>query len=106
MAAQYWVQGEETVTNFASVPNMVKALATLQDEGQAADVMFVHDRNNGWKLFAENSYYVVDGDEVSAFLLESDASAYAAESGGEMKTFKGLSALFAQQRPVLVGALR
>ncbi|MGD1860513.1 MAG: ABC transporter substrate-binding protein [Leptolyngbyaceae cyanobacterium] len=106
MAAQYWVQEEEKVTNFASIPNMVQALATLQDEGQAADVMFVHDRNNGWKLFAENSYYVVDGEEVSAFLLESDAEAYAAESGGQMSNFKGLSDLYAQQSPVLVGALR
>ncbi|MEM9768849.1 MAG: ABC transporter substrate-binding protein [Cyanobacteria bacterium P01_D01_bin.71] len=106
LAAQYWVQGEEKVTNFASIPNMVKALATLQDEGQAADVMFVHDRNNGWKLFAENSYYVVEGEEVSAFLLESDAEAYAAESGGQISTFKDLSGLFAQQRPVLVGAIR
>ena len=90
LAAQYWVQGEETVTSFATIPNMVKALAALQDEGQAADVMFVHDRNNGWKLFAENAYYVTAGDEVSAFLLESDAKAYAAESGGQMTTFKGL----------------
>ena len=34
LAAQFWVQGEETVTNFASISNMVKALATLQAEGQ------------------------------------------------------------------------
>jgi len=107
LAAQYWVQGEETVTNFASIGNMLEALATLQAEGQAADVMFVHDRNNGWKLFAENSYYVSNGDEVSAFLLESDAQAYAAETGGEMMAFRGLQDLYASsRRPALVGALR
>ncbi|MEM9007992.1 MAG: ABC transporter substrate-binding protein [Cyanobacteria bacterium P01_F01_bin.86] len=105
LAAQFWVQEEETVTNFASIPNMVKALAALQEEGKAADVMFVHDRNNGWKLFAENSYYVTNGEEVSAFLLESDAKAFAAESGGQMSTFKGLSELYADQQPTLVGAL-
>ncbi len=104
LAAQYWVQGEEKVTNFASISNMVKALATLQAEGKAADVMFVHDRNNGWKLFAENSYFVTNGDEVSAFLLESDAQTYAAESGGTMTAFKGLQDIYArQQQPVLVG---
>ncbi|MDJ0636423.1 MAG: ABC transporter substrate-binding protein, partial [Xenococcaceae cyanobacterium MO_188.B29] len=29
MAAQLWIQGEETVTNLASIPNMVKMLAKL-----------------------------------------------------------------------------
>lgn len=107
LAAQYWVQGEETVTNFASIPNMLQALAALQEEGKAADVMFVHDRNNGWKLFAENSYYVTNGDEVSAFLLASDAEAYAAETGGKMTAFRGLQELYArQQQPERVGALR
>ncbi|MGD1930108.1 MAG: ABC transporter substrate-binding protein [Leptolyngbyaceae cyanobacterium] len=105
LAAQFWVQGEETVTNFASIPNMVKALTALQAEGQAADVMFVHDRNNGWKLFAENSYFVSNGDEVSAFLLESDAQTFATESGGTMTAFKGLQDIYVQQPPALVGAL-
>lgn len=107
MAAQYWVQGEETVTNFASISNMLKALATLQTEGKAADVMFVHDRNNGWKLFAENSYYVTNGDEVSAFLLESDAQTYASATGGQMTAFRGLQEVYAKrQQPILVGAIR
>lgn len=104
LAAQYWVQGEEKVTNFASIANMVKSLATLQAEGKAADVMFVHDRNNGWKLFAENSYFVSNGDEVSAFLLESDAQAFAAETGGTMTAFKGLQDTYAQRQPILLGA--
>ncbi|MEO0537551.1 MAG: ABC transporter substrate-binding protein [Cyanobacteria bacterium P01_A01_bin.123] len=103
LAAQFWVQEEETVTNFASIPNMLEALAALQAEGKAADVMFVHDRNNGWKLFAENSHFVSNGDEVSAFLLESDAEAYASESGGQVTAFKGLQDLYAAQQPVLVG---
>jgi NitT/TauT family transport system substrate-binding protein len=104
MAAQYWVQGEEKVTSFASIANMVKALAALQAEGNAADVMFVHDRNNGWKLFAENSYFVSNGDEVSAFLLESDAQTYASETGGTMTAFKGLQDSYAGRQPALVGA--
>lgn len=103
MAAQYWVQGEEKVTNFASIANMLQSLAKLQEEGKAADVMFVHDRNNGWKLFAENSYYVTDGDDVSAFLLEADAQKYASESGGQVTAFRGLQQTYARQ-PALVGA--
>ncbi|MEC4803233.1 MAG: ABC transporter substrate-binding protein [Jaaginema sp. PMC 1079.18] len=106
LAAQFWVQEEEKVKNFASVPNMLKALEELQAEGKAADVMFVHDRENGWKLFAENAYYVTQDDEVSAFLLESEAQAYAAKTGGEMMAFRGLQTLFASRQPVLIGSRR
>ncbi|MEL6161457.1 MAG: ABC transporter substrate-binding protein [Cyanobacteria bacterium J06627_32] len=95
MAAQLWVQEEPTVTNFASIPNMVKQLNALQEEGKAADVIFVHDRNKGWKLFAENAYYVTSGDEVSAFLLEADAATYASESGGQVTSFKDLLQTYA-----------
>ena len=90
MAAQFWVQGEETVTNFATIENMIGGLDQLLEEGKAADVMFVHDRENGWKLFAENSYYVRAGEEISAFLLKDDAEAFAASSGGEVKDFSAL----------------
>lgn len=101
-AAQFWVQGEETVTNFASIANMVKALTELQAEGQAANAMFVHDHNSGLKLFAENSYFVRNGDEVAAFLLESDAQAYVAQTGGTLTAFRDLQSIYAKQ-PVLLG---
>lgn len=105
-AAQLWVQGEEKVANYASIANMVKALSALQAEGKAADVMFVHDYNNGWKLFAENAYFVSNGDEVAAFLVESDAQTYASSTGGQMTAFRGLQDLYADRKPVLVGAQR
>lgn len=95
MAAQLWIQEEPTVTNFATIPNMIKKLNELQADGKASDVIFVHDRNKGWKLFAENSYYVKNGDEISAFLLEADAQTFAAESGGQVTTFKSLLQTYA-----------
>ncbi|EKV03378.1 ABC-type nitrate/sulfonate/bicarbonate transport system, periplasmic component [Leptolyngbya sp. PCC 7375] len=95
MAAQLWIQEEPTVTNFATIPNMIKKLNELQADGKASDVIFVHDRNKGWKLFAENSHYVKNGDEVSAFLLEADAQAFASESGGQVTTFKSLLQTYA-----------
>ncbi|WP_017296980.1 ABC transporter substrate-binding protein [Nodosilinea nodulosa] len=104
LAAQLWVQGDEKVTNFASIANMVKALSTLQNDGKAADVMFVHDYNKGWKLFAENAYFVSNGDQVAAFLLQSDAQTYASKTGGQMTAFRGLQDLYADRQPVLVGA--
>lgn len=107
MAAQLWIQGEETVTSFASIGNMMQMLPKLKAEGQAADVMFVHDRKNGWKLFAENSYYVNNGDGVSAFLLKEDANQYAASSGGQVTAFNELQATYAQQtEPTPVGAAK
>ena len=107
MAAQLWIQGEETVTNFASIGNMMQRLTKLRADGQAANVMFVHDRNNGWKLFAENSYYVNNGDGVSAFLLKEDANQYAASSGGQVTAFKELQATYAQQtKPTPLGAAK
>ncbi|WP_313887471.1 ABC transporter substrate-binding protein [Nodosilinea sp. LEGE 07088] len=106
LAAQLWVQDDEEVTNYASIANMVKALSALQAEGKAADVMFVHDFNNGWKLFAENAYFVSNGDQVTAFLLESDAQAYASSNGGQMTAFRGLQDLYANRQPVLVGAVQ
>lgn len=105
-AAQFWVQGEDKVRNFASIANMVKALGELQAEGQAADVMFVHDHNNGWKLFAENSYFVSNGDEVAAFLLESDAQAHASATGGQLTAFRDLQSLYAARQPLLAGMAR
>lgn len=105
MAAQMWVQGEDTVTNFATIDNMVKALPELIDEGKAADVLFVHDREQGWKLFAENAFYVKDDSEVSAFLLKSDADAFAASSGGIVKDFKALqTAVLADAEDEVVAA--
>ncbi|WP_216595561.1 ABC transporter substrate-binding protein [Myxosarcina sp. GI1] len=104
MAAQLWIQDEPTVTNFASIGNMMKMLGQLQEEGKAADVMFVHDRDKGWKLFAENSYYVNDGKEISAFLLEQDAEQFAASSGGQVTAFKELQQnLASKTAPALVG---
>lgn len=104
LAAQYWIQGESTVTNFASISNMLKALAKLQAEGKTADAIFVHDRNNGWKLFAENSYFVTKGEEVSAFLLESEAQKFAAVNGGQITAFREIQQY--GRKAMLLGAAR
>lgn len=90
MAAQLWVEGEEKVMNFASVSNMLKMLPKLREEDKVASAMFVHDREKGWKLFAENSYYVKNGEKISAFLLQEDAKQFAAESGTKVADFKGI----------------
>jgi NitT/TauT family transport system substrate-binding protein len=105
MAAQLWVKGEDKVINFASVKNMLSMQQKLKAGGKIASVLFVHDRNNGLKLFAEKSFYVQNGNETSAFLLEKDAQAFAGKSGAKVADFNGLQALYAQAaKPTAVTA--
>ena len=96
-AAQIWVKGEDKLRNFYSVKSMMTALAKLQKDGQdAASVIFVHDHNKGWKLFAENSFFVHKEDVTSAFLTEKDAKEFANQAGLQVVPFKGLQQLYAQ----------
>jgi NitT/TauT family transport system substrate-binding protein len=104
-AAQIWVKGEDKVRNFASVKTMMAASAKLQRDGkQVVSTVFVHDRNKGWKLFAENSFFVRKGDETSAFLTEKDAQAFAKQAGAQVVSFKGLQQLYAQDAQPLAVA--
>jgi NitT/TauT family transport system substrate-binding protein len=82
LAAQVWVKGEDKVRNFASIKNMVTALGKIKTEGKdVGKAVFVHDFNKGWKLIAENAFFVKKGDDIAAFLTEKDAQAYAASQG-------------------------
>lgn len=98
MAAQVWSESENKVMSFASVENMMTMLQKLKADGKAVSAIFVHDRNKGWKLFAENSFFVRKGNEVSAFLTEKDAQAFAKQANASVATFKGLQQLYAQQK--------
>lgn len=97
MAAQLWLKGNDKVMNFASIKNMMTMLQKLKAEGkQNQGVVFVHDRNNGWKLLAENSFYVQNGNEISAFLTQKDAQDFAQKSGVKVVDFQGLQQFYAQ----------
>lgn len=99
LAAQIWVKGEEKVLSFASIKNMLTKLQQLKSEGKTVSVAFVHDRDQGWKLFAQNSFYVRNGDQVSAFLLEKDAQAFASKAGAKVASFQELEQVYAQKTP-------
>lgn len=107
MAAQIWLKDEDKVMNFASIANMMTMLQALKTDGKkAVGALFVHDQITGWKLFAENSFYVQNGKNVSAFLTEKEAQAFAEKSGAKVATFQTLQQSIAQanQSTVLVGA--
>ena len=101
MAAQIWLKGNDKVMNFASIKNMMGMLQKLKAEGkQDQGVIFVHDRSNGWKLLADNSFYVQNGNEVSAFLTQKEAQDFAQKSGVKVVNFKELQQSSAQtQQP-------
>ncbi|MGG6263811.1 ABC transporter substrate-binding protein [Leptolyngbya sp. AN03gr2] len=98
LAAQLWIKGEDKVRSYASIQNMMTALKKLQADGkQAISAIFVHDRTNGWKLFAENSFFVRGNDGISAFLTEKEAQTFAQQSGAQVVGFRGLQEFYAQE---------
>lgn len=98
LAAQLWLKGEDKVRSYASIQNMMTALKKLQADGkQAVSAIFVHDRANGWKLFAENSFFVRSNDGISAFLTEKDAQTFAQQNNAQVVGFKGLQEFYAQE---------
>jgi len=104
VAAQIWVKGDEKVMSFASINNMMAMLQKLKADGKTAtSAIFVHDYTNGWKLFAENSFFARKGNQVVAFLTEKEAQLYADKTGSQVATFKGLQDLYAKEsRPLAV----
>lgn len=99
LAAQIWVKGDTKVLSFASIKNALTKLQQLKTEGKTASVVFVHDRDHGWKLFAQNSFYVRSGDQVAAFLQEKDAQAFATKAGAQVADFQSLQQLYAKDTP-------
>ena len=69
---------------------MVKALKEFEKNGKTPSVVFVHDMNKGWKLFANTAFFVDNNGTVTAFLLKDDADAYAQKSGGKVIDFTQL----------------
>ena len=72
---------------------MVKALKTFKADGKKPSVVFVHDMNKGWKLFANTAFFVQSNGNVTAFLLKDDADSYATKSGGKVINFNQLQKL-------------
>jgi len=88
LLAQIWLKGEPLVRDYASPQNALVALRTLEAAGHQARVVYVHDRVNGLKLFANQAWFVVAPDgSVSAFLLKDAAATWAKAHGGTVAGF-------------------
>jgi NitT/TauT family transport system substrate-binding protein len=83
-AGQIWVRGEEHVRLYSTAEAALRDAKALKTAGKTIRVVFVHDRNTGLKLFANDAWYVVNSSEVSAFLLKKDAEAWAKAHAGNL----------------------
>jgi NitT/TauT family transport system substrate-binding protein len=86
-AGKIWAAGEEKVRLYKDVASTFAALATLEREGKKSRVVFVHDRENGLKLFADKVWYVRSGDDIAAFLEQSRAEKWAQNNNGKLLTY-------------------
>ena len=86
-AGQIWVAGEEKVRLYKDVASTLAALAALEQAGKKPRVVFVHDHENGLKLFADKIWYVRSGDEIAAFLEQSRAEKWAQKNNGKVLTY-------------------
>jgi NitT/TauT family transport system substrate-binding protein len=87
LAGQIWLKDEPKVRLYSSPEATFAALAQLEQQGKAARVTFVHDRETGNKLFADKAWYVRSADGLSAFLLKKSAATWAAKHAGQVIGF-------------------
>jgi NitT/TauT family transport system substrate-binding protein len=79
---QIWVQGEP----------LVAELRKLEQGGKKVRTVYAHDQDSGLKLLAGDAWFVVNGKEISAFLLKADAQAHAVKTKGKVVDYDQLKA--------------
>jgi NitT/TauT family transport system substrate-binding protein len=87
---QIWVQGEPLVRHYANATTAIAELRRLEQAGRKVRTVYAHDQGSGLKLLAGDAWFVVDGKDVSAYLLKADAQAQAAKVNGKMVDFNTL----------------
>lgn len=86
--AEVWLKDEPTVRRYASPEGALRALAGLEKQGKSARAVYAQDRVKGIKLLADQAWFVVDSKgQANAFLLKSDAEAFAQKDSGAVKDF-------------------
>jgi sulfonate transport system substrate-binding protein len=87
---QIWVKGEPLVRHYASPENAFRALAAIEKDGKPVRVVYAQDRDSGIKLFAQQAWFVrAANGELSAFLSNGAAAAWAAAHGGQVVDYTG-----------------
>ena len=87
LAGQVWIKGSVTVDLYSTPENALAAAAKAQAGDKQVRVIYVHDRESGIKLFADKAWYVRMGGKLAAFLLKTQATAWAQKEGGDVIPF-------------------
>ena len=86
--AEIRLKDEPLVRHYATPESALKALAGFENDGKAARAVYAQDHDKGFKLLADQAWFVVSAKgQVDAFLLKGDADSFAQKSGGEVKDF-------------------
>jgi NitT/TauT family transport system substrate-binding protein len=87
---QIWVQGEPLVRHYANAGTAFAELRKLEKAGKKIRTVYAHDQDTGLKLLGADAWYVVKGKDISAFLLQTDALAYASKNKGTVVAYSAL----------------
>jgi NitT/TauT family transport system substrate-binding protein len=89
-AGEIWV-ADEGITAYASPACTLGAYADFKRKAKKINVTYLFDTARGIKLFADEAFFAVSGEGVSAtiepFLLKKDAEAAAKKNGGKVVGF-------------------
>jgi NitT/TauT family transport system substrate-binding protein len=95
--AQVWVNGEDSVRDYAQPQAAFGALEGSAKQGRKVRAVFVHDHASGLKLLADEAWYVRSGNgQVAAFLLRAGADTYARQVSGHVADYASARADAAQ----------
>ena len=88
--AEIWLKDEPKVRHYATPESALKALTGFEKAGKAACTVYAQDHDKGFKLLADQAWFVLSAKgEVDVFLLKGDADGFAQKSGGEVKDYNG-----------------
>ncbi|MFT4021637.1 MAG: nitrate ABC transporter substrate-binding protein, partial [Acinetobacter sp.] len=86
---QIWVKGEEKVRSYESPEHAFQDLKKIQADGKSVRVVYSQDYQSDIKLLANLAWYATDkAGQIHAFLLKTDAEAWAKQHGGKVYDFQ------------------
>jgi len=87
-ATQVWVEGELKVRNYVSPESALFAVREAEKAGKKIRVVFVHDRQSGLKLLANQAWFARSPNgQIDAYLEKDAAEKSAQKSGGTVVNF-------------------
>jgi len=86
-SGEVWVDGER-ILPFSSATCTLSAYADFKAKGKKINVTYVFDTARGIKLFADQAFYAVAGEDIAPFLLKKDAEDFAAKHNGKVLGFE------------------